>query len=125
MLAVQIHNLKNRVLLRCTGRIVAGEEINILRSAALGHSNQHEMVIDLANVCTLDGAGLGELAFLEGRMRSAGLRLRIQNPSAHVRELLELTNLDAVIEITASHEFEQICDTLRQSCAPQRGVAQP
>jgi anti-anti-sigma factor len=115
MLLVNIHNLENGVLLRCTGRIVAGEEVNILRSVALAHSDRKEIVLDLANVSTLDGAGMGVLAFLEGWTRSIGLRLRIQNPSAHVRELLELTNLDSVIEVSPSREFREICDTIQGS----------
>lgn len=115
MLVVNIHNLENGVLLRCTGRIVAGEEVNILRSVAMAHSDREQIVLDLANVSVLDGAGIGMLAFLQGRVRSNGLHLRIQNPSAHVRELLELTNLDSVIEVTPSDEFRQICQTIRDS----------
>jgi anti-anti-sigma factor len=115
MLVVNIHDLENGVLLRCTGRIVAGEEVNILRSVALAHSDRKEIVLDLANVSTLDGAGIGILAFLEGRTRSTGQRLRIQNPSTRVRELLELTNLDSVIEISPSRQFQEICETIQAS----------
>ena len=123
MLVVNIHNMENGVLLRCTGRIVAGEEVNILRSVAMAHSSRKEIVLDLANVSTLDGAGIGMLAFLQGRVRSNGLRLRIQNPSAHVRELLELTNLDSVIEVTPGDEFQQICQSIRDSeCEAARAV---
>ena len=114
-MVVNIHDLENRVLLRCTGRIVAGEEVNILRSVALAQSDRKEIVLDLANVSTLDGAGIGILAFLQGRTRSTGQRLRIQNPSARVRELLELTNLDSVIEITPSRQFQQICEAIQAS----------
>lgn len=123
MLVVNIHNLDNGVLLRCTGRIVAGEEVNILRSVAMAHSDREQIVLDLANVSTLDGAGIGMLAFLQGRVRSNGLQLRIQNPSAHVRELLELTNLDSVIEVIPSDEFRQICQTNSDNeCEDTRAV---
>jgi anti-anti-sigma factor len=115
MLVVNIHNLEDGVLLRCTGRIVAGEEVNILRSVAMAHSDRKHIVLDLANVSFLDGAGIGMLAFLQGRVRSQGLHLCIQNPSPHVRELLELTNLDSVIEVSPSDEFRQICQTIRDS----------
>ncbi len=114
MLVVNIHNLADGVLLRCTGRIVAGEELNVLRSVALAHSDRREIVLDLANVSTMDGAGIGMLAFLQARTRGTGLQLRIQNPSPRVRQLLELTNLDSVLEITPSREFQEICKTLRE-----------
>ena len=124
MLVVNIHNLENGVMLRCTGRIVAGDEVNILRSVALAHSDRKQIVLDLANVSTLDGAGIGMLAFLQGRMRSNGLKLRIQNPSAHVRELLELTNLDSVVEVTPTDEFRQICRALQETeCDEVRAAA--
>ena len=123
MLVVNIHNLENGVLLRCTGRIVAGEEVNILRSVAMAHSDRNQIVLDLANVSTLDGAGIGMLAFLQGRVRSNGLHLLIQNPNAHVRELLELTNLDSVIEVTPSDEFQQICHAIHDGdCEDVRAV---
>ena len=115
MLVVNIHNLENGVMLRCTGRIVAGDEVSILRSVALAHSDRKQIVLDLANVSTLDGAGIGMLAFLQGRMRGNGMKLRIQNPSAHVRQLLELTNLDSVVDVTPSDEFRQICRTLQET----------
>ena len=123
MLVVNIHNLEKGVLLRCVGRIVAGEEVNILRSVALAHSDRGEMVLDLANVCTLDGAGIGLLAFLQARMRNTGTKLRIQRPSNHVRELLELTNLDSVIEVAPSDEFQQICDAIRDGGAAKAATA--
>jgi anti-anti-sigma factor len=56
-------------------------------------------VLDLAHVQMLDGAGMGLLAFLAGWTRVMGTRLKIQNPSRRVQELLELTNLDSVLEI--------------------------
>lgn len=123
MLVVNIHNLDNGVLLRCTGRIVAGEEVNILRSVALAHGDRKEIVLDLANVSTLDGAGIGMLAFLQGRVGGNGLRLRIQNPSPHVRELLELTNLDSVLEVSPSAEFREICETLGECACGELVIA--
>ena len=124
MLVVNTHNLEDGVLLRCIGRIVAGEEVNILRRVALAHTDRRQIVLDLANVSTLDGAGIGLLAFLQRCVRSHGLHLRIQNPSAHVRELLELTNLDSVIEVTPSEEFKHICQTIREcECEEARAVA--
>lgn len=116
MLVVNIENLGNRVLMRCSGRIVAGEEVNTLRSLALAHSGRKELVLDLADIATLDGAGLGMLAFLAARTRGTTLRLRVQNPSPRVRELLELTNLDSILEISSSEEFHEICETLRGTC---------
>lgn len=112
MLVVNIHNLENGVLVRCSGRIVAGEELGMLRTAALANLDAEQLVLDLNCVTMIDGAGLGLLASLQGSARSTGCHLRIHNPSVRVRELLELTNLDSVLDITPSREFAEICDVL-------------
>jgi anti-anti-sigma factor len=73
------------------------------------------MVLDLACVSAMDGAGIGLLASLQGSARSTGSRLLIQNPSHRVRQLLRLTNLDSVLEIFPSREFAEICHVLGDS----------
>lgn len=113
MLNVNIRNLEDGVLLRCSGRLVAGEEVSILRSTASANLDAKNLILDLACVSAIDGAGLGILASLQGGALSTGCRLQIQHPTARVRELLELTNLDTIIEISPSREFSEICDVLR------------
>lgn len=99
MLTIKIENNGEGLVLRCAGRIVAGEEVASLKAAVLCHQDSKIVVVDLANVQMLDGAGMGLLAFLAGWTRVVGTRLKLMNPSRHVQELLELTNLDSVLEI--------------------------
>ncbi|PYY09033.1 MAG: hypothetical protein DMG69_12485 [Acidobacteria bacterium] len=99
MLTIKIENNAEALILHCAGRIVAGEEVASLKAAVLCHQDRKVVVLDLANVPMLDGAGMGLLAFLAGWTRVVGTRLKIANPSRQVRELLELTNLDSVLEI--------------------------
>jgi anti-anti-sigma factor len=113
MLNVNIRNLEDGVLLRCSGRLVAGEEVSLLRTTASAYLDAKNLILDLACVSAIDGAGLGVLAALQGAARSTGCRIQIQHPTARVRELLELTNLDTVIEISPSREFSEICEVLR------------
>lgn len=102
MLAVSITNSQDTVILRCRGRIVAGDEVARLKSAALCHQEAKRLILDLEGVETMDGAGMGLLAFLAGWTRVVGIQLKLVNPSRHVRELLELTNLDSVLDIGGS-----------------------
>lgn len=99
MLVVNIQNFGATTVFRCIGRIVAGEEVAALKSAVLCHQDSKTAVLDLSQVSTLDGAGMGLLAFLAGWTRVMGIQLRVMNPTAHVRHLLELTNLDSVLDI--------------------------
>jgi anti-anti-sigma factor len=105
MLVVNIQNAGDAVILKCTGRVVAGEEVAALKRTALCHQESKTLILDLAKVETLDCAGLGLLAFLAGWSRVVGTRLMILNPSYRVLRLLELTNLDSVLEIAPSESM--------------------
>ncbi len=98
MLGVTIHDLRETAVVRCVGRIVVGET-ETLRKAVLSQSSRQTVVLDLARVDAIDGTGIGLLVFLHGWARAVGIDLQLMNPTRHVRELLQLTNLDSVFKI--------------------------
>ena len=101
MLGVTIHDLGETAVVRCVGRIVVGES-ETLRKAVLSQANRRTVVLDLARLDAIDGSGLGLLVFLHGWARVLGIDLQLMNPTRHVRELLEFTNLDSVFRILSS-----------------------
>ncbi len=102
MLNVTIQHSEDVAVLRCVGRIVAGDEANILRKAVLSQVNSRTVVLDLTRVDAIDGGGMGVLVFLQGWARATEVDLKLMNPTSRVRELFELTNLDSVFEIFSS-----------------------
>ena len=102
MLMVNRHDCGDTSVFRCAGRIVAGEEVARLKKAILCHQSGRVIILDLSSVSALDGAGLGLLAFLAGWTRVIGIKLKVLNPSGRVRQLLELTHLDSVLEFCDS-----------------------
>ena len=102
-LDLTIHDLGETAIVRCVGRIVVGET-KTLRKAVLSQSNSQTVVLDLAKVDAIDAAGIGVLVFLHGWAAALGIDLQLMNPTAHLRELLELTNLDSVFKILSSEE---------------------
>jgi anti-sigma B factor antagonist len=111
VLAMLVVNRQDRgdvSIFRCVGRIVAGEEVAILKRAVLCHQNGNVVMLDLSEVFTMDGAGLGLLAFLAGWTRVVGIRLKVLSPSARVQQLLELTNLDSVLEVCDSECWDEL-----------------
>jgi anti-sigma B factor antagonist len=108
MLVVNRQDRGDVSIFRCVGRIVAGEEVAILKRAVLCHQNGNVVMLDLSEVFTMDGAGLGLLAFLAGWTRVVGIRLKVLSPSARVQQLLELTNLDSVLEVCDSECWDEL-----------------
>jgi anti-anti-sigma factor len=104
MLNVTIQHSEDMAVLRCVGRIVAGDEADILRKAVLSQANRRTVVLDLTRVDAIDGGGMGVLLFLQGWARATEVDLKLMNPTSRVRELFELTNLDSVFEIFSSED---------------------
>ncbi len=95
MLNITIQHLEdNTVILRCQGRIVSGEETAILCTALAQHRSY--IALDLTEVTAMDAAGIGVLVSLQ----AAGIYLQLLNPTPQVRELLRVTQLDTVFEIS-------------------------
>ena len=93
MLTVNVESSANQVVLRCSGRIVRGEETEL--SCAVLRQRKRELILDLAEVQAIDAAGIGLLVSLQ----AAGIYLTLRNPTNQVREMLRVTNLDSIFEI--------------------------
>ena len=104
MLSMTIQSLIDVVVLHCAGRIVAGNESNLLRKAVLSQLDKRTLVLDLARVEIIDGGGIGLLVSLLASARTAGTEFKLVNPTHSVRELLELTHLDSVFAISGSED---------------------
>lgn len=92
--------------LRCLGRIVAGIEAELLQDAVVGLADKRVITFDLAGVERIDAAGLGLLAFLQALGYAVGYELQLANPTPCVREVLELTRLNSVLEVFGTEEAE-------------------
>jgi len=102
-LSLETRNQGNVVIVHCQGRVVYREEAAALSGVVREVlENGSKVVLDLSGVGSIDSAGIGELAFLHTWARSQNADLKCASPSPLVRELLDLTNLDSVLEIHPS-----------------------
>ena len=106
MLTVTNCTLGDDTILKCSGRIVRGEETALLCAAV--QQQQHNIILDLAEVEAIDAAGIGLLVTLQ----AAGFYLTLSNPSASVREILRVTKLDTVIEISELYPIGELAESL-------------
>ena len=65
------------------------------------HTHKQVVLLDLSGVDMIDAAGLGVLVFVQTLGCVVGFDLKLMNPTAQVRELLEITRLNSVLEISS------------------------
>ena len=61
-----------------------------------------QIVLDLADVQSIGSEGLGSLVAAQLRLRTRGGAIKLLNPNAEVRQLLEQTNLTQLFAIYAN-----------------------
>ena len=105
MLKITVQNLGDTSVVRCHGRIVAGDAGSILRNAILSQRHSRMLVIDLAQVERIDAAGLGVLLGLQKSARSSAIMFKLMNATKRIEEILELTHLQRVFEFCSVREI--------------------
>lgn len=92
-------------VIKCFGKIAAGEESQTLEAAmtrAVQHSNR--LVLDVAEVSRVDSMGMGLLVRFLSRIRANGGDLRLAAPQPFFRSLLEMTKLTKIVRIYDTEE---------------------
>ena len=124
MLRIDIHAAHPNVTLRCSGRIVFGLELETLRCMATSRT-ENCLTLDLNSIRTLDAAGLGLLVELQCWAKHRKKALRIVRPSACVRKLIALTNLQSVLQVVNSERFGGVegCDRAASATGAERAMS--
>ena len=89
MLSLHIENVGEMAVIECDGRIVQSDAASKLRQAVDLQSDCRIIVLDLSNVPTIEGGGLGMLVFLQRWAQNHDIRLKLFNPRESVRYRLE------------------------------------
>jgi len=100
MLTIDVEKTGDVAVVRCVGRIVRGAGVRTLRNAVFSEKDMRIVVIDLSDVEMLDAGGLTALLSLQQWARSRNVQLKLVNPSHFVNEVLTVTGLDHVFEIS-------------------------
>src|SRR5580700_11743602 len=100
MLTIDVEKTGHVAVVRCVGRIVRGAPVRALKNAVFSEKEAGIVVIDLSDVEMLDAGGLTALLSLQQWARSRNIQLKLVNPSHFVNEVLTVTGLDHVFEIS-------------------------
>ena len=91
------------VVLHCQGRIIFRSEAQALSTIVLDIlPSARRMVVNLADVDSVDSGGLGELVLTHMWAEAAGYTLRFACPKKALRQLFESTNLVSVFDVYGS-----------------------
>lgn len=88
------------------GRIGVGEETNLLRDKVKGllAGGKSKVVLNLDHVPLIDSAGLGALVGLHHSAAACGASLRLCHLSAMLKEILQITRLLTVFDVSATED---------------------
>jgi anti-sigma B factor antagonist len=115
MLSLTIHKLDETIIFQCIGRIVLGED-DSLRRAIYGHPDMSTAVLDLAEVTSMDAAGLGLLVELCNWAQANGTELKLLNVTPRVEHLLEITCLGRIFKVCSVPEMlDLLCRAIHRS----------
>jgi len=115
MLRVTVQDLADVTVFRCAGRIAFGYQDRLL-TAFSKHPALRVAVLDLAEVTSIDAAGLGLLVSFRKWARVRAVVLKLMNLPPTVEDLLELTRLRSAFEICSVREMlDLLCRSWDQS----------
>jgi len=103
-LRIMDHEVDGVAVLKLNGRIVLGEETVALREKVKGllGEGKKKLVLDLKDVTMIDSSGLGALVAAHSSAKSGGATLRLCNLGSRTNELLQMTRLLTVFEVSNS-----------------------
>src|SRR5271166_7190952 len=100
MLDIQTKHLQpDIVVLEIAGRITLGRESKQLEWAVetLVGEGRKKVIFDIAGVTNVDSTGIGIIVMSSGKLKKAGGELRVAGATAHVHDVLKMTNVDQIV----------------------------
>jgi anti-sigma B factor antagonist len=87
-------------ILACHGRIMFGDEANLLRSVLRDVlATNRRVVVDLADVNHLDSGGLGMLVGVRSSAKADGAEIKLSGMGQRLRDVLQITKLATVFDV--------------------------
>jgi len=107
MFTVRKQTLGQTTVLHCAGRI-AFPYADELQTAILQLPRCRKLVLDLADVVTVDAAGLGIFVSLYHWAKRTRTEFKLMNLNAHLQVLLEITKVNTVLHICSLQEIVEL-----------------
>lgn len=84
-----------------SGRLTMGSDSQQVEwnLAKLLNENHKKVIFDLSNVNFLDSSGIGILVMCHAKLKKAGGELRMAGAQGMVRQVIEMTNVNKLVEL--------------------------
>jgi len=120
-LQYQIERIDDVAVVRCSGRMVRGAALDEFRREIEKLDRLRVLVLDLSDIQQVDAGGLGTLLSVRRSTVQNFARLKLVNPPAFFRRMLESTCLNSVFEISSLKDALSILRPTQ--CPPRFAVA--
>lgn len=104
MLKVTIERIGDVAVIHCEGRVVRSAAAFRLRDVVTQQRNVRVVLVDLSNVQSVEGGGLGMLVFLQRWAREHGIQFKIFDPPDPVQQRLQHVRQASELEIAGASE---------------------
>lgn len=120
MFDVRNHNFGQVAVLCCSGRLVLGEDLSLLRRAVMSSLGGRIVVLDLDAIEAIDGSGVGLLVSLHNWTSDSHMEMKLMSPPRHLQEILELTGLQSVFDTWSCEDLAALLsDMAKPACTHQ------
>ncbi len=122
---VRRETVEGMTVLRLSGIVRLGESAKKFTEALSGDlaAGEGPVLLDFAEIDTIDSTGLGELIGYLQRFEAQGRRMAILNPKNRVLSLLRLTRLDTLIRVY--HDEKDAIASLSSSASSRASASRP
>lgn len=104
-LELAVERCGDSVLVRCSGRLVAGVNDRFYREVGELIPGSKQIVLDMTELTHMDSTGIGTLVRLYVSAKSAGCALQLKNIGKSVRQLLGVTHLIDVLAVVGENNI--------------------
>ena len=120
-LQYQIERIEDVAVVRCSGRMVRGAELDGFRRRVEQLDRLRVLVLDLSEIQQIDAGGLGTLLLVRRWATQSSTRLNLVDPPVFFRKLIEATHLSSVFEISSLKDALSILRPTQ--CPPRFAIA--
>ena len=87
-----------------SGRLTMGSDSQQVEwnLAKLINENHRKVIFDLSGVSFLDSSGIGILVMCHAKLKKAGGSLRLAGAQGMVRQIIEMTNVNKLVDLYAT-----------------------